>query len=194
MDRRPPGPAARRRAPVIARLLVALLAAVALAAAPVTAPAQTTTPTGAPANAGAADGRDAPAAPRTSLYEIEDQVMCVVCRTPLSVANGPQAEAQRELIRRLIAEGRTADEIKAALVDEYGERVLALPREDGFALAVYLVPIAVVAVALALAAAFLPRWRRRARARAAAEPAPLGPELSDDDARRLEEDLRRSDL
>lgn len=133
------------------------------------------------------------AEPKTSLYEVESQVMCVTCRTSLAVAGGPQAERQKALIRRLIAQGLTLDQVKAELVEEYGEAVLAEPEEKGFNIAVYLVPIAVVVAALALAAAFLPRWRRRARAFAGAQPTPLGPELSDDDARRLDEDLKRYD-
>jgi cytochrome c-type biogenesis protein CcmH len=137
----------------------------------------------------------APAAePKTDLKTIEEQVMCVVCRTPLSVAGGPQAAAQRRLINRLIAQGRSEQEIKDALVVEYGERVLALPDDDGFNLAVYLVPVVVVLGALLALALALPRWRRRARADAAAHPAPAaGPELSAEDVRRLDEDLRRYD-
>lgn len=131
--------------------------------------------------------------PKTSLHDVEQQVMCVVCRTPLSVAGGPQADAQRALISGMIARGMTSEQIKTALVAEYGERVLALPEEKGFNLAVYLVPIVVVALALVLAAIFLPRWRRRARAFASAHPTALGPELSDDDAQRLDADLKRYD-
>jgi cytochrome c-type biogenesis protein CcmH/NrfF len=131
---------------------------------------------------------------KTDLKTIEEQVMCVVCRTPLSVAGGPQAAAQRDVINRLIAEGRTEDEIKDALVVEYGERVLALPDDEGFNIAVYVVPIVVIGAALLLLVLALPRWRRRARAYAAAHPTPAaGPELSADDTRRLDEDLRRYD-
>lgn len=135
----------------------------------------------------------APAAePRTSLPAIEEQVMCVVCRTPLSIANGPQAEAQRRQIRGLIAAGLTEQQIKDELVAEYGERVLALPDDDGFDLAVYLVPVGAVLLALALLALALPRWRRAARARAG-QPAVATPALSPEDARRLDEDLARHD-
>jgi cytochrome c-type biogenesis protein CcmH/NrfF len=135
----------------------------------------------------------APAAqPQTTLPAMEQQVMCAVCRTPLSVANGPQADAEREQIRRLIAQGKSEQQIKDALVAQYGERVLALPRSDGFNLAVYLVPIAAVALALALLALALPRWRRHARARAAAS-AVAGPVSSAEDMRRLDEDLARHD-
>ena len=130
--------------------------------------------------------------PQTSLPAMEQQVMCVVCRTPLSVANGPQADAQRRQIRRLIAQGKSEQEIKDVLVAQYGDRVLALPKDDGFNLAVYLVPIAAVAIALALLAFALPRWRRETRARAAAPPA-VAPAVSAEDMRRLDEDLARRD-
>jgi len=131
---------------------------------------------------------------KTDLKTIEEQVMCVVCRTPLSVAGGPQAAAQRDVINRLIAEGKTEDQIKDALVVEYGERVLALPDDEGFNIAVYVVPVVVVAGGLLLLALALPRWRRRARAYAAAHPAAAaGPALDEADARRLDEDLRRHD-
>lgn len=165
-----------RRPLILATLLTLLAFALPAAAATAASSGSATTPT-----------------PKTSLYDIEQQVMCVTCRTSLAVAGGPQADSQRDLIRRLIAQGKSTDQIKTALVAEYGERVLALPEEKGFNIAVYIVPIAVVAVALALAFLFLPRWRRRARILAGAQPTPLGPELSDDDARRLDDDLKRYD-
>lgn len=130
--------------------------------------------------------------PKTTLPAIEKQVMCVVCRTPLATANGPQAEAQRRQVRQLIAAGLTEQQIKDELVAEYGTRVLALPDDEGFDLAAYLVPVGAVALALALLALTLPRWRRGARARAAA-PALAAPALSPEDKRRLDEDLARHD-
>jgi cytochrome c-type biogenesis protein CcmH len=130
--------------------------------------------------------------PQTTLSAMEQQVMCVVCRTPLAVANGPQADAERRQINELIARGRSEQQIKDALVAQYGERVLALPETDGFNLAVYLVPIAVVAFALAVLAFALPRWRREARVRAAT-PAAAGPAPSAEDMQRLDEDLARHD-
>jgi cytochrome c-type biogenesis protein CcmH len=137
-------------------------------------------------------GAVAAAAPQTTLPAIEQQVMCVVCRTPLAVANGPQADAERRQIRELIAEGKDEQQIKDVLVAQYGERVLALPRDDGFNLAVYLVPIVAVALALVLLALTLPRWRRHARARAA-QPPVAAPAPSAEDIQRLDEDLARHD-
>ncbi len=130
--------------------------------------------------------------PRTTLPAMEQQVMCVVCRTSLAVANGPQADAERDQIRQLIAQGRSQQQIKDALVAQYGTRVLALPPSGGFDLTVYLIPIAVLLLALAVLAFALPRWRRQARARAA-QPAAAGPTLSAEDMARLDEDLARHD-
>jgi cytochrome c-type biogenesis protein CcmH len=129
------------------------------------------------------------AAPRASLPDVEDEVMCTVCGTPLNQSSSPQAERERVFIRRLIAQGQTKEQIKSALKDQYGPSVLALPQDSGFSLAAYLVPIALIAAALASLAFALPRWRRREREPAGA-PAPV---LSDADARRLDEDLARYD-
>jgi cytochrome c-type biogenesis protein CcmH len=137
-------------------------------------------------------GSSPAAEPQTTLPAMEQQVMCVVCRTPLAVANGPQANAERRQIRRLIAQGKSEQQIKDVLVAQYGERVLALPKDDGFNLAVYLVPIAAVLLALMLLALMLPRWRRETRARAAA-PAAAAPTVSAEDLRRLDDELAQRD-
>jgi cytochrome c-type biogenesis protein CcmH len=140
------------------------------------------------APAGAAAG----AKPRASLSDLETEVMCVLCKVPLQVAgDAPQAVAERQFIKDLIAKGRTKKQIKDALVAQYGPQVLANPPAHGFSLSAYLVPILAVVAALALLALALPRWRRRSRAPAAA--AATGPGLDPADARRLDEDLARFD-
>jgi cytochrome c-type biogenesis protein CcmH len=138
----------------------------------------------------AAPGAALAAAPRASLVDIEDEVMCVTCKIPLNIAEGPQPDRERELIRDLIAKGRTKAQIKTALVAEYGPNVLALPESDGVGLTAYAVPLALLALLAGGLALLLPRWRRRA----AAAPAPEGPAppaLSSADARRLDDDLAR---
>jgi cytochrome c-type biogenesis protein CcmH len=135
------------------------------------------------------------AAPQTTLSDIEDEVMCPVCGVQLNIAESPQADDERALIRDLIAQGLTKDEIKQELVGEYGEAVLADPADDGFGIASWLVPAGVFVALVAAGALLLPRWRRRARAAASAEhsgpAAAAGPDLSADDARRLDDDLAR---
>ena len=119
-----------------------------------------------------------------SFADVEDEVMCVSCNVALNVAESPQADAERKYIRELIAQGHDKQQVKDALVEVYGDNVLALPKSEGINWAAYLVPIALVAT-LAVALGFgLRRWRRR-------EPADevRTPELSDDEAARLDADL-----
>lgn len=130
---------------------------------------------------------------RASLPDIEDEVMCVTCNVALNIAESPQATRQKELVRSLIAEGRTKDEILDRMVGEYGPNVLAEPRAEGFSLAAWGVPIGAGALGLALAALLLPRWRRSRPAPGLAAASPGGPALSPADAARLDDDLRRYD-
>ena len=145
----------------------------------------------------AVTGGAAQAAPaeRTSLHAVESEVMCVSCGVPLAIAESPQADAERREITRLIAQGKTKQEILDSLVGTYGNRVLASPKEKGFGLAAYLVPIALVLAMLAGLAVYLPRWRRnRDRDPENGATATDGPALTDADSRRLAEDLARYDI
>ncbi len=134
-----------------------------------------------------------PATPQTSLSEISSEVMCPVCGTLLELAESPQALREKAFVSRLVAEGRSKDEIKDALVAEYGTEVLALPRGSGFDLSAYLVPvIAFVVAAIALAIGVL-RWRRAGESHDREEPSsPTGPSAADSE--RLDADLARYDL
>lgn len=134
------------------------------------------------------------AAPRTTLNDVEDEVMCTVCGVPLNLAtDAPQANRERAFIRQRIAAGDTKDEIKRRLADEFGQSVLAMPEAKGFNLTAYLVPAAVVLALLGVLAALVPRWRRRSREAAAAGGPGPGPDLSAADAARLDADLARYD-
>jgi cytochrome c-type biogenesis protein CcmH len=140
---------------------------------------------GLPAAAAAAD------CPRTTLGDVEDEVMCQVCGTPLELATeAPQANRERAFIQRQIDRCRSKDQVKQALAAEYGDNVLALPGNDGFDLAAYLVPgfaLLLGGGALAFAAT---RWRRgRGAGTTAAAPAD-GPAAS----KKLDSDIERYDL
>ncbi|HEX5309980.1 MAG TPA: cytochrome c-type biogenesis protein CcmH [Solirubrobacteraceae bacterium] len=132
----------------------------------------------------------ASASPAT-LPTIERQVMCVTCKIPLNVAESPQANRERALIRSLVAEGRSESQVKHTLVAEYGPAVLALPSAKGFDLAAYLVPALVVLALVATLALLLPGWRRRARAQR--EQQGQATPMSSDDAARLQADIERFD-
>jgi cytochrome c-type biogenesis protein CcmH len=131
------------------------------------------------------------AQPKASFNDIEDEVMCDTCNVPLNVAESDRADQERVVIRKLIAQGLTKQQIKDRLAERYGPGILATPQDSGFSLAVWWVPVAVVVALLALIAMLLPRWRRARAPDTEAQPAP---ELSTDDARRLEQDLARYDV
>ena len=132
------------------------------------------------------------AEPKTSVSDLEDEVMCPVCGTSLGLAeDAPQAERERAFIQRLVDEGRSKDEIKDALVAEFGPGVLALPEDEGFELAAYIVPALVLLAALAAIGFAATRWRH-ARPRAAASPGERA--VDPRDSKRLDDDLERYDL
>jgi cytochrome c-type biogenesis protein CcmH len=130
------------------------------------------------------------AAPRTTLHDLEDEVMCVECGTPLEVSQSPVANQERSLIRREIAAGRTKEQIKARLVAEYGQAVLAEPRDRGIGLAAWWVPVLLVPLAAVGAVLAARRWRRRGAARP--EPASEAA-LDPAEARRLDAELAAFD-
>lgn len=134
----------------------------------------------------------AAATPQTSLSEISSEVMCPVCGTLLELAESPQAQREKVFIGRLVDEGKSNQEIKDALVAEYGDEVLALPQDSGFSLSAYVVPIVAFALA-AIALAFgVAKWRRASRSRD--DGAAAASELSPEDSARLDADLGRYDL
>ena len=128
------------------------------------------------------------AAPRASLTDVENDVMCVACHEPLAVADSPQAQAERNYVRGLIAQGLTKPQIERQLVGQYGPSVLGKPPAHGFNLTVYILPPALVLIGLATLAFALPRWQRRTRAANAASP-PTQTAPSAADTRRLDEEL-----
>jgi cytochrome c-type biogenesis protein CcmH len=132
---------------------------------------------------------------KTSVSDLEDEVMCPVCGTSLGLAReAPQARRERAYIARLVRSCRSKDEIKAALVDEFGDSVLALPSKDGFNLSAYVAPLLAMLLAGAATVVALARWRR-AGANASARREMLGsPGLLDPtDVMRLDEELRRDE-
>jgi cytochrome c-type biogenesis protein CcmH/NrfF len=129
------------------------------------------------------------ACPETSLGDLEDEVMCPVCGTSLGLATeSPQAQRERLFIQELIDDCKSKDEIKTALVAEFGDQVLALPDDNGFDLAAYLIPLAILVGAGAAITIGVRRWRVRPTQAAADSGA------SARESKRLDEDLARYDL
>jgi cytochrome c-type biogenesis protein CcmH len=127
--------------------------------------------------------------PRTTLGDIEDEVMCPICGTPLGLAQeAPQAQQQRAFIEEQIAACRSKEEIKRALVAQFGEGVLALPGDesgddDAGDVLIYAIPALALLVALGGVAFAVLRWRgapgrgRRGESAAASDSARLDADL-----------------
>lgn len=128
------------------------------------------------------------ACPRAGLPDIENQVMCLVCGVPLSLADSPQASRERDFINGLIDKCESTSQIKAALVAQYGPRVLALPKNSGFNAAAYIVPLLGLVLGGALAIVAVRWWSTRESPALSAAPAP-----SRADARRLDAEMARWD-
>lgn len=127
-------------------------------------------------------------AARPSLTQLYGEFMCIECHESLAVAQSPESYSERQYIRDLIAQGKTAGQIKREMVAQYGAGVLAVPPAHGFNLLVYVLPPVLVVIGIVTLAITIPRWRRRARE---AAPLPSAGALSAEDARRLNDDLGR---
>jgi cytochrome c-type biogenesis protein CcmH len=128
---------------------------------------------------------------RPTLSELEKEVICPTCHTTLELSNSPIAERMRAFIRTRIAAGDTKSEIKAKLVSQFGESVLAAPPKRGFSLLAWILPLAGLAVGAVALAVLALRWSRTrapvTMAGSANGRAPLDPQLE----RRLDEELAR---
>lgn len=134
------------------------------------------------------------ATPRTTLPDVEDEVMCTQCGTPLNISEAAVADRERRFIQRLIDQGHTKAQIKAALEDEYGPRVLAVPSRGGFDDAASLVPIALAVLAVIGVGIAARRWRRARGPDDDDDGArPAGPALDPRDASRLDSELAAFD-
>jgi cytochrome c-type biogenesis protein CcmH len=126
--------------------------------------------------------------------ELERELICPTCNEPLAASSSPIADRMRAFIRERIAAGDTKSEIKAKLVDQFGESVLAAPPKRGFNLLAWLLPLIGLVLGAVVLAVLARRWSQ-----SRAEPAPAGlsgngrvaldPELE----RRVDEELARFD-
>ena len=150
------------------RLAVVLLAALALAA-PTAASEESPTPA-----------------------DIEDEVLCPTCETTLDQSESPIAQRMKAVIRARIAAGDSKSEIKARLVDEFGERILASPPREGFNLLAWWLPIGGALVGAVVVGLLAWRWSRaRASTETEGSDPSAGPDLEPEVERRLDEELAR---
>lgn len=120
---------------------------------------------------------------------VAKQLFCPVCEsTPLDVCPTEACRQWRELIREMLADGKSEAEIKQYFVEHFGARVLNEPPNK---LASYAVPV----VAFLLGALMLFRgfqmWIKPANMEAAIPEMEAKPIPQDDYVARLEEELKK---
>ena len=105
--------------------------------------------------------------PRTTDEQVEAiarTLKCPVCDGQ-SVADSDSASSRaiRAEIARLVEDGRSADEVRAAVAAGFGDEVQLVPPSTGFAGLVWILPVAVLVLAAGGVAAAFARWRQRRR-------------------------------
>jgi cytochrome c-type biogenesis protein CcmH len=93
--------------------------------------------------------------------DLEAELVCPVCETTLDQSNAPVAERMKSYIRARIAAGDSEDEIKDALVAQFGPEVLAEPPGGGFGLLAWLLPLAALAGGAIVLGLLIRSWSRR---------------------------------
>jgi cytochrome c-type biogenesis protein CcmH len=97
---------------------------------------------------------------------IARQLYCPVCEnTPLDVCPTTACHQWRELIRRMLAEGKSEAEIKQYFVDYYGASVLSEPPASGINWLIYIVPPVVFLIGVFLLLQAFRTWKKAARDR-----------------------------
>jgi cytochrome c-type biogenesis protein CcmH len=119
--------------------------------------------------------------------DLEAELVCPVCETTLDQSNAPIALRMKAFIRARIAAGDSEQEIKDALVAQFGPEVLAEPPEGGFGLLAWLLPLLAVAGGAVAVALLLRSWSSRREP--PVEPDRLEPELE----RLVDDELARFD-
>jgi cytochrome c-type biogenesis protein CcmH len=139
----------------------------------------------APASASSAE-------PRFSQDELERELMCPTCKSPLYLSHSPAADRIRAFVAEKREEGWTKEQVKDRLVADFGSEILASPEREGLGLAAWLVPLLAVLAGLAAAVGLAIAWRRRSRASAPEQPA-AGEPLPEDLDARVDDALARFD-
>jgi cytochrome c-type biogenesis protein CcmH len=106
-------------------------------------------------------GVSAASAAPPNAADLEAELVCPVCETTLDQSNAPVAERMKTFIRVRIAAGDSEEEIKDALVAQFGSGVLAAPPGGGFGLLAWLLPLAVLVGGAIVIGLLVRAWSRR---------------------------------
>jgi len=132
----------------------------------------------------------APTPTDDEVNRIAKQLFCPVCEsTPLDVCPTEACRQWRDLIRTMLAEGKSEAEIKQYFVEQYGARVLAEPPNR---LVSYLVPAVAILLGVLLLARGFQMWLKPSPT-ADEAPVDVKPDapVTDPYVARLEEEIKK---
>jgi len=124
--------------------------------------------------------------------QLETKLMAPCCwAQQVSLHQSPAADEIKRNIRRLLAEGKTSDQVLEFYVAEYGDRILSEPPARGFSRLIYVAPWVFLVGSVGLVVMVIRRLR-------AVSPAPARPEQAaappdEAEAERIDEELRNLD-
>lgn len=122
---------------------------------------------------------------------VAHKLYCPVCEsTPLDVCPTDACKDWRQLIRTMLSEGKTEDQILQHFVDQYGARVLAEPPKEGFYWLIYLLPPVLILIGGFVLFRSLKEWTKP-KAAAASSDEERSAASSDDYVARFEEELKK---
>ena len=124
---------------------------------------------------------------------IETMLIAPCCWSQqVSVHQSPASDEIKANIRKLLAEGKTQQQILDAAVAQYGDRILAEPPARGFSGLLYVLPWIFLAGSVGLVVFVVRRLRTPGPALAAASGVNAAP-MNDDEAERIDDELRKLD-
>jgi len=124
--------------------------------------------------------------------QLEAKLMAPCCwAQQVSLHQSPAADEIRQNIRRLLAEGKTSQQILDTYVAEYGDRILSEPPARGFSRLIYVAPWVFLVGSVGLVVVVIRRLRAVGPVPATAARATAPP--TEDEAERIDEELRNLD-
>jgi cytochrome c-type biogenesis protein CcmH len=124
--------------------------------------------------------------------QIEAMLIAPCCWSQqVSVHQSPASDEIKTNIRKLLAEGKTQQQILDAYVAEYGDRILAEPPAHGFSAALYVLPWIFLAGSVGLVVFVIRRLRTPAQA--AATPGVRVAPIDEAVDERIDDELRKLD-
>lgn len=121
--------------------------------------------------------------------KIAKQLFCPVCEsTPLDVCPTEACRQWRELIREMLADGKSEAQIKQYFVEHFGARVLNEPPNK---LASYAVPVIAFLLGTLMLFRGFQMWIKPTKAEATVPEAEAKPIPQDDYIARMEEELKK---